>query len=84
MLYLVAADFILLVHTFFVAFIVVGLAAIVVGKFRSWSWVRNPWFRCAHLAGIGVVVLQSWLGALCPGRWRCARRPGPPPIPAAS
>lgn len=65
-LYLVAADFILLTHTFFVAFIVVGLAAILVGKLRSWSWVRNPWFRCAHLAGIGVVVLQSWLGARCP------------------
>lgn len=65
-LYLVAADLILLTHTLFVAFIVVGLVAILVGKLRAWSWVRNPWFRCAHLAGIGIVVVQAWLGARCP------------------
>jgi hypothetical protein len=39
---------------------------ILLGKTRNWRWVRNPWFRLAHLAAIGVVVLQSWLGAICP------------------
>jgi hypothetical protein len=65
-LYLVAADAILVTHALFVGFVVFGLILILVGKFRSWSWVRNPWFRIAHLAGIGVVVLQSWFGAICP------------------
>ena len=32
----------------------------------AWSWVRNPWFRIVHLAAMGVVVLQSWLGVICP------------------
>ena len=63
--YLFAADAILLVHTIFVAFVIFGLAAILIGKLRSWSWVRNPWFRYAHIMGIGVVVLQSWFGAIC-------------------
>jgi hypothetical protein len=29
-------------------------------------WVRNWWFRVLHLAAIGVVVLQAWLGRICP------------------
>ena len=48
------------------AFIIVGLLLILAGKLFSWPWVRNPWFRMAHLIGIVVVVLQSWLGVVCP------------------
>lgn len=65
-LYLLAADVVLFSHVLFVAFVVIGLLLILVGKARSWSWVRNPWFRLAHLAAIGVVVVQSWFGAVCP------------------
>jgi hypothetical protein len=28
--------------------------------------VLNPWFRLLHLVAIAVVVLQSWLGVICP------------------
>ena len=63
---LLAADMILLLHVFFVAFVVIGLVLIFVGKFRFWSWIRNPWFRIIHLAAITVVVVQSWLGLICP------------------
>lgn len=74
-LYLLAADAILLIHAAFVAFVVLGLVLIVLGKLRRWAWVRNPWFRYAHVAGIGVVVLQSWLGAICPlTTWEMALR----------
>ena len=65
-LFLLAADAMLFIHVLFVAFIVFGLLLIFAGKFFSWSWVRNPWFRLAHLVGIGIVVLQSWLGIICP------------------
>ena len=65
-LYTLAADLILLLHVFFVAFVVVGLILILAGKWQGWQWVHNPWFRTAHLAAIGVVVLQSWLGMICP------------------
>lgn len=65
-LYLLAADALLLVHLAFVAFVVLGLFLILVGKVRSWHWVRNPWFRLAHILCIGFVVAQSWLGTICP------------------
>ena len=74
-LYVLAADAILLVHFVFVTFVIFGLIFILLGKMRAWSWVRNPWFRYAHIAGIGVVVLQSWLGAICPlTTWEMALR----------
>ena len=74
-LYLMAAEFILLLHALFVAFIVAGLTLIVIGGVRSWSWVRNPWFRMAHVSAIGVVTVQSWFGAICPlTKWEMALR----------
>ncbi len=60
------ADALLVVHALIVCFVVVGLALILLGGRRDWRWVRNPWFRWAHLATIAVVVLQAWLGRLCP------------------
>lgn len=65
-LYQIAADVILFIHAGFVAFVIFGLVLILIGKLCSWSWVRNPWFRLAHIASIAFVVLQSWLGAICP------------------
>ena len=75
MFYRLAADLILVLHTGIVVFIVGGLVLIIVGGFRDWSWVRNPVFRVAHLVAIGVVVLQAWLGRLCPlTTWEMALR----------
>jgi hypothetical protein len=62
----IAADLVLLLHASFVLFVVVGLALIFVGKIRCWGWVRNFWFRSAHLIAIGLVVIQSWFGVICP------------------
>jgi hypothetical protein len=74
-LFLLAADLILLLHAMLVAFIIAGLILIIIGGVRSWSWVRNPWFRTAHLAAIGVVAVQSWFGAICPlTTWEMALR----------
>jgi multisubunit Na+/H+ antiporter MnhB subunit len=64
--YLLAADAVLLLHVLFVAFVVAGLLLILAGRLLSWDWVRNWWFRVIHLGAIGVVVLQAWLGVICP------------------
>lgn len=76
-LYRMAADLVLVAHAAFIGFVVFGLVAILMGGVRGWRWVRRPGFRWAHLAGIGVVVLQAWLGIVCPlttleMHWRAA------------
>lgn len=74
-LYLFIADTILFIHFLFVTFVIFGLVLVLLGKLMAWSWVRNPWFRVIHLISIGVVVLQSWLGLICPlTTWEMAFR----------
>ena len=64
--YLLAADAILLIHFAFAAFVVVGLPLIWIGHYRRWSFVRNFWFRLAHLLAMGSVAAESLLGMVCP------------------
>lgn len=66
LLFLLLADAILVVHVLFVCFVVFGLVAVYLGYFLNWLWVRNLSFRLLHSLAIGIVVLQSWLGVICP------------------
>jgi hypothetical protein len=60
------ADLVLAAHLAFLLFMLGGQAAIFAGWALGWGWTRNRWFRGLHLAGILFVVLQSWLGVVCP------------------
>lgn len=64
--YQVLADVVLSVHVVIVAFVVGGLAVVIVGNIRDWRWANALWFRLAHLAAIAVVVAESWFGVVCP------------------
>ena len=64
-LYQHLADIVLLLHAMFVVFVVAALLLTIVGGYRQWQWVRNWWFRVVHLAGIAIVVAQSWAGLIC-------------------
>lgn len=65
-MYRFLADVVLLMHLAVVVFVVGGLVLVVVGNGRHWRWVNWLPFRIAHLVAIGVVVVQAWLGELCP------------------
>lgn len=60
------ADAVLFLHVVYVAFVVLGMAAILVGIALRWRWVRNFWFRTIHFLMIAVVVAESVCGILCP------------------
>ena len=60
------ADAVLVLHFAYVAFVVAGLAAILVGVALRWRWVRNFWFRVVHFLMIAVVAAESLGGILCP------------------
>lgn len=64
--YTLLADAVLLLHVGVVVFVVGGLALILAGNRFGWAWVNGWWFRLLHLVAIAVVVLQAWLGRLCP------------------
>ena len=65
-MHLFLADFVLVTHVLFVTFVILGLVVVWPGKHWGWGWVRNLWFRLAHLVAIGIVIAESWLGLICP------------------
>ena len=66
MMYRLLADFLVLFHFAYVAFVAFGLPVILIGGWLGWSWVRNFWFRVVHLAAILIVAGQALLGIICP------------------
>lgn len=63
---LILADVVLVAHTALALFLGVGLAAIWLGGWLGWGFVRGRKFRILHLAGMAVVALESVLGLTCP------------------
>ncbi len=66
MWYAYLADLIVAVHVAYVSFVVVGQLFILLGLALRWGWVRNLWFRLAHLLAIVVVGLEAVCGIACP------------------
>lgn len=63
---LFAADLVLVLHGLIVAFNVGALPVIWLGYFRKWHFVRQPFFRIAHLVLVGFVTAEAALGLICP------------------
>jgi uncharacterized protein DUF2784 len=66
MLWLVAADLVTLIHAAYVAVVVLGFAAILIGWAAGWDWVHNSYFRIVHVAMILLVCCEAIIGATCP------------------
>ncbi|MGD0517424.1 MAG: DUF2784 domain-containing protein, partial [Thermoguttaceae bacterium] len=64
--YRILADLVVAIHLAYAGFIVLGMAAILLGIVLKWQWVRNFWFRLIHLSMIVIVVEESILGVICP------------------
>jgi hypothetical protein len=64
--YVIFADIIALIHLGYVVFVILGFILILMGIALGWKWVRNLWFRIAHLAAIAGVALEAILGVNCP------------------
>lgn len=61
-----AADAVLVLHVALVAFVLAVPLLLPIGHPRGWRWTRRPGVRIAHGVILGIVVLEAWLGVLCP------------------
>lgn len=52
-------------HLVVIAFNILGLAAIPLGAWRRWRWVRVRGWCLLHLGSLAVVALQAMLGRAC-------------------
>src|SRR4051812_2397703 len=62
----IGADLVIIFHASYVAFVVLGMVAIVAGLGTRRAWARHFWFRVLHLSAILVVVALSVAGLSCP------------------
>ncbi|MBU1230663.1 MAG: DUF2784 domain-containing protein [Proteobacteria bacterium] len=82
---LILADVVLALHTALALFLTFGLAAIWLGGWLGWGWVRGRTFRLLHLLGLAVVALESVLGLACPlTNWEYALRTAAHPVGEAA
>ena len=66
MFYAYLADLVVFVHVLYAAFVVVGFLLIVIGMVLNWKWIRNFWFRLAHMIAIGIVAIEEVWNVRCP------------------
>lgn len=66
MVWIELADAVAIVHAAYVAFVVIGFAAIVAGAVAGARWARSFALRAAHLAAILLVCVEAMIGAVCP------------------
>lgn len=60
-----AALLVLALHLAIIAFNVAGCVLVPLGAWRCWRWVREFWWRLAHLLSLTVVALQAPFGRAC-------------------
>ncbi len=60
-----AAIIVLAIHLAIIAFNVAGCVLIPLGAWLGWRWVREFWWRLAHLLSFAVVAIQALLGRAC-------------------
>jgi hypothetical protein len=53
-------------HIGYFLFVIGGSIAIVVGAAKRWGWIRNLWFRLAHVASVYVVIIEDIFNFSCP------------------
>lgn len=59
------AVLVLSLHLAVIAFNVVGCVVIPLGAWLGWGWVREFWWRLAHLLSLAVVAVQAIIGRAC-------------------
>ena len=64
--YHIETDLVAAVHAAYIAFVMFGFVAIILGVAMGWQWVHNVYFRAAHLAAILLVCVEALIGVPCP------------------
>jgi hypothetical protein len=64
--YAFCADAISALHLGYIAYVIFGQLAILIGWPLRWRWIRNPWFRTSHVAMIATVAVEAYYNFECP------------------
>ena len=63
---IIFSEIVLLLHFFIFLFIVFSFFFIPFGYYKNWEWVKNKNYRLIHLFLMGIVLIETILGFMCP------------------
>ena len=64
--YSLLADLVVVLHLLWVAYVVLGFAAILIGAVLRWKWTRRRLFRWSHAVMTAIVAVEGMMGWVCP------------------
>ena len=63
---IIFSEIVLFFHFIVFLFITVSFFLIPFGYFQKWKWVKNKYYRLTHLVLMGVILIETILGFMCP------------------
>ena len=63
---IIFSEIVLFFHFIVFLFITVSFFLIPFGYFQKWKWVKNKYYRLTHLVLMGIILIETILGFMCP------------------
>ena len=63
---MILSEIVLLLHFSIFLFMILSFILIPYGYFQKWEWVKNIYFRSIHLILMGIILIETILGFMCP------------------
>ena len=63
---MILSEIVLLLHFSIFLFMILSFILIPYGYFKKWEWVKNIYFRSIHLILMGIILIETILGFMCP------------------
>ena len=63
---MILSEIVLLLHFSIFLFMILSFILIPYGYYQNWEWVKNIYFRSIHLILMGIILIETILGFMCP------------------
>ena len=60
------SEIVLLFHFCIFLFMILSFFLIPLGYYKKWKWVKNKYYRLIHLVLMGIILIETILGFMCP------------------
>ena len=63
---IIFSEIVLFFHFCIFLFMILSFFLIPLGYYQKWEWVKNKYYRLIHLVLMGIIVIETILGFMCP------------------
>mgnify|MGYP001241253237 CR=1 FL=1 len=63
---IIFSEIVLLFHFCIFLFMLLSFFFIPIGYYQKWKWVKNRYYRSIHIILMGIILIETILGFMCP------------------